>query len=234
MAKIILLISIFIFSSCSKQAQQTQAKLEISSSFIVSGQPGGTMLYLINKDAQTQQAMAVDSNQLEVTLTNGNWDFAVLSWSGPSYKLEGTLRCAKTSANLVGGVADVSLTLSQSACNDNFFSPSEYRIQLPANSIQLHTCNSISNATANGVCNGASRGEAKSYRFKLLTHKEVVINGTYDESILGNNHISSECLATASDTDGLIIIPYVIPFGGSTFSPAVAIEAFATTNCSGS
>ena len=91
------------------------------------------MLYLINKDAQTQQALAVDSNQLEVTLTNGNWDFAVLSWSGPSNKLEGTLRCAKTSANLMGGVASVSLSLTQSACNDDFFSPYNYRYQAPVN-----------------------------------------------------------------------------------------------------
>jgi Fibronectin type III domain/Right handed beta helix region len=235
MLKLILLISIIIISSCSKQAQQTQAKLEISSSFIVSGQPGGTMLYLINKDAQTQQAMAVDSNQLEVTLTNGNWDFAVLSWSGPdNKKLEGILRCAKASANLIGGIESVSLNLTQSACHDNYFSPYDFRSQVPANSLQIHSCNSISTATANGVCNGEDRGEAKSYKFILLSHKEASFDGNYDESILGNSHITSECLAADDETTGLTNVPHVIPFGGPSFGPAIAIQTFANANCTGS
>ena len=236
MARTLLVIILAFISACSKQGGQTNAKLEITSSFLLSGQPGGTMLYLINKDADTQQAIGIGSNQTQVTLANGNWDFVVLSWSGED-TLTGTLRCAKTSANLVGGEANVSLSLSTAACNDDFFSPAAYRVSGSTNALQLHSCRSINAATAataNVICDGLQRGQGKSYVIKLLSHKEASAEDEYDVSLLGTTHLSSKCIQANSPPNGMTTLPYLIPFGSASFRPAVKIEAYTIVGCSGS
>jgi hypothetical protein len=233
MARILLVIILALISACSKQGGQTNTKLEITSSFLLSGQLGGTMLYLINKDAETQKAIGIGSNQTQVTLTNGNWDFVVLSWSGEN-TLEGTLRCAKTSANLVGGEANVSLSLSTAACDDDFLSHKDFRYTKSTNALQLHSCRSIATATANGTCDGIQRGEGKSYVIKILSHKEASAEDEYDDSFLGTTHLSSECVPASSLSNGMTALPYLIPFGSASFRPAVKIEAYTTVGCSGS
>lgn len=97
---------------------------------VVAGQNGGTMVYgrQISGGSETFAIKLPFAGDLE--LTNGTWNFAAVSWDGvggltaTNDILEGTVRCAVSNVDLIGGEQSVSMSLSSAGCFNQFFGDS--------------------------------------------------------------------------------------------------------------
>lgn len=227
----ILLFVLFI-SGCSGPAGKSTAKLEITSSFLFAGQPGGVILYTIDKTRGLQQAFIMDSNQITLNLEDGSWDFAVVAWSGAS-TMSGTMTCALSSLNLKSSDSTIPLTLSQAACNQDFFAQANFRANGVIKGLEFVNCLSttgiVDPATA---CDSANRGMGNSYRVKMAGHSSTGVGGLSGLNPSQLNYLSSSC-QTANTLPSSVSSPSIkLPSGGPLFRPASVIEVFSDTSCS--
>ena len=226
-----LLPLLLLLQSCFFGGSKTNATLKISSSFIFSGQTGGVVLYLINKDTNTQRAISLINNQIVLELDNGNWDFAALGWDGSS-PLTGSLSCAKKSVVLGDSDANISLSLNASTCDDNFFSPPAYRVNNLTNTLRLINCSVIQGATSGSNCDNSNRGIGSSYRVKILATPDVSINslGTLNYGQLDS--LKTSCIISNGTPNSITNTGIKLPFGGTGLKLSTVIETFKDSSCS--
>jgi parallel beta-helix repeat protein len=210
---------------------KNQAKLEVSAAFLNANLNAGLMLYIINKDKNTQRSIKLTGNTITVQLEDGNWDFAVLAWSGSS-PMSGNLQCAKASRTFKNSNEEIRLTLGVSDCDSDFFAPAVYRslndTTTPIKKLDLVNCTSTSSITSAG--SPCSKGPALSYKVKLLGHPDRPISSL--PNIIAQNaaKLETDCLPL-NDTDPKTSTNLTIPFGSQAFHPPTIIETFTDTIC---
>ncbi len=188
------------------------------------------MVYLINKDLNTQRAIHTKSQQVTVELENGNWEFSVVVWNG-AQPLSGTIQCGQTSKVLTGADTEIHLPLSTSNCDNDYFSPTSFRSGGQTNPLRLLNCQEVSNPLANTNCDIADRGFAESYRIKMVAHNDINVANLNGINLDQASTLSSNCIVGASAPYSTTNPGLTIPFGGNTFRPSVIIEAFSDGDC---
>ena len=189
------------------------------------------MLYILNKDLNTQLSIPASNDQVTVELANGNWDFVVLAWDG-STPMAGNLKCAQESATLTDFDTEINLTLSTTACDSDYFSPSAFRTGGQTKSLRLVNCQDTSTATSGSNCNSADRGFAESYKVKLLGHTELPVSNLGSVNLDQTASIESDCITSITQPSSITPANIKLPFGSPTFRPSVLIEAFSDSACS--
>ncbi len=122
---IIFLLSILaLASACGGKKSLTKANIVLGGLInAIEGQAGGTMIYgrQITRGTDRFAIMLPYAEDLE--LSNGIWNFAVVSWdgNGASKIMEGVTRCGITEVELLGGVKTIDMTLSEANCKAQFF-----------------------------------------------------------------------------------------------------------------
>lgn len=129
------ILVLFGLYSCGNKTT-TGTKINFKNSFSVSTSLSGGGYFLaknhtLNKDF----AIVINEDTKDLELDNGDWTFLAIGWDGiaggtPNNKLEGKVRCAQTKVNLNGEDREISLSLSQAACNSTVFGPSVTRSSL--------------------------------------------------------------------------------------------------------
>ena len=231
MNKSLLVFSLLLLFGCDfGGGKKNNTKLHITSSFAVTGEAGGTILYILNKDLNTQRSIIVDSDQVVVQLANGNWDFALLSWDG-STPMGGNLKCAQKTAKLEDVDTDLTLSLTAAACDNDYFSPTGNRSASLIKELRLINCQDSSTATANSNCNSVDRGFAGSYKVKLLPHLELPVAQLGSIDLEQTTQLESGCIAGIAAPNSVTDANIRLPFGSANFRPAVLIEAFSDGVC---
>jgi hypothetical protein len=209
---------------------KNQAKLEVSAAFLNANLNAGLMLYIINKDKNTQRSIKLTGNTITVQLEDGNWDFAVLAWSGSS-PMSGNLECAKASRSFKNSNEEIRLTLGVSDCDSDFFAPAVYRSST-IKKLDLVNCTSISDITSDS--SPCSKGPALSYKVRLLGHRERAVSDLPSLSIpivpKPVHELVSECF-DLNTSNSITNTNLTIPFGSQAFHPPTIIETYTDPDC---
>ncbi len=203
------------------------------------GAAGGLILYAINKDLNTQRAIILENNVINLKLQKGNWEFITIGWggtAGASTALTGELKCGRISKQLKESDESLSFTFSSNNCNDNFFSPSLFRTagtpQL-TKPIRLINCSSIVNPVAGNNCD-SSKGISQqiSYKIRVLAHPMRTRGNLV--GIFGNNpnSLESECISETSATSSVTTTNISLPYGSLGFFMPVAFDIYSDSSCS--
>ena len=202
------------------------------------GAAGGLILYAINKDLNTQRAIILENNVINLQLEKGNWEFVTIGWGGAGNisALTGELKCGRISKKLEKSDESLSFTFSSNNCNDNFFSPSLFRTagtpQL-TKPIRLINCSSIVNPVAGNNCD-SSKGISQqiSYKIRVLAHP-VRPRGNL-VGLFGNNpnSLETECISETSATSSVTTTNISLPYGSFGFFMPVAIDIYSDSSCS--
>lgn len=146
---------IFILAACGgKQSKVTKANLVILGGIAsgIPGMTGGTKIFGYNNSTGDTLNLTY-TGQGAITVPNGVWDFAAITWDGNTINgtgqvMEGDTLCGTSDPiALFGGEVAIDITLSNLGCSDEFFGSSETK---------------------------ESNGEPKLFRpFRCLTDKEV-------------------------------------------------------------
>ena len=189
---------------------------------------GGAVIF--GRNGSTNQGVGITfSSQSEVkrlTIPAGDWTFYGVSWSGGN-KLEGITRCGKSSTNISGSSASVSLSLTTEGCESTDFTPTS----LPGDnmwSLKLHSCLSLSGEfTTSSTCT-SNPGISQSYKIKVQSYLPTTIgsNNTLSDGIV------TDCLSGVQNT--ALSTSLKLPRGPSgAVSPFVySIESYSDSNCS--
>lgn len=242
MMRLFLLIYLFVLNGCfldQGSSTHSNVKFQMVSNLGGNGAAGGLILYAINKDVNTQRAIILDSNVINLQLEKGNWEFVTIGWGGAGgapTALTGELKCGRVSKRLEKSEESLSFTFSSSNCNDNFFSPSLFRT--PGNPqltkpIRLINCSSIVNSVAGGDCD-SSKGIAQqiSYKIRVLGHP-VLPRGNL-LGLFGNNpnSLETDCISEPSATSSVTTTNIRLPYGSLGFFMPVAIDIYSDSSCS--
>ena len=121
---IILILLLALFSACGGKKASTRTSLVLGGVIdSIAGQAGGTMIYGRQiSGGQDKFAIKLPYSE-DLELTNGLWNFAVVSWDGNSASriMEGQTRCGIQEVELLGGDQTVSMALSKANCKAQFF-----------------------------------------------------------------------------------------------------------------
>jgi len=183
---------------------------------------GGVMVYGRAADGQNF-AINVTSDSLSFPIPNGSWDFYAVGWDGAT-PLTGNIRCGDTSANLDGGDAVVSFTLSDANCANGNYGATTYKTGNQFRPLRLVHCTDIT-GVVNGTsdCNGLI-SSTMSYQISYETFGEV-----------GGPPLEADCVDDAGNVGGNTNTTLNLPTGGffANFL-TVRIATFRQTGCAGS
>lgn len=231
MIKFVLLLLCFLLVSCSKNGPTSNAKLEITNAFVFSGQAGGVMLYIVNKDQNLQRSIALESNKVVIPLINGNWEFTVLAWDGAN-PLTGNLKCAQESVLLNDDTVEVNLSLTAQACDQDFISPATFRAGGTIKPLRLVNCLDTIGLAAGSSCDSGNRGYASSYKVKLLAHPDQSLSSLSAINFASSKGLITDCISAISSPMSITNTALKIPFGSTYFNPPVVLEAYDDVACS--
>ncbi len=223
------LLIFFIVASCAKPNKESSLLIIKANSLTTS--QGGLMMWGVSSTANESFALSFTSEteSRSLSLANGDWQFAGLSWSGANI-MEGSVKCGFTSMNLSGGILDLSLKMSANNCSDLLFSSTAFMNNLTFAPLKIITCNeSTARADINGNSCDSFLGKAKS--FKVV----------FPEFLPGLDRNSSTGLTTSchniDDTDSSELTSLLIPVGPTNpnTSPglfALMVRLYSGINCS--
>lgn len=118
---LIFIISSLLFATSCSNKKMTSTKIKIFASNLSTANPGGIMLYGENSADGLKFAQPISDLSTEKQLSNGNWSFYAMMWSGAT-PLAGTIKCAKPTTYLLKGQdIEISMVLTQANCNDQLF-----------------------------------------------------------------------------------------------------------------
>jgi hypothetical protein len=131
---LILLITVFVFISCSKKQEMTTSKIKIfgSSAFSAGGPlatkaSNGLFFYGKSKDGKSF-ITKIDSDSVDLAFPNGTWDFFAVAWDNTAGSstvaslFVGKTYCGKTlGVNLNGTDTSIAMNLSNVGCSDAAF-----------------------------------------------------------------------------------------------------------------
>lgn len=198
---LILLGSMATLISCGG-GNQSEAKLEISKSFVTDGTGTGSAGLLIHGMGPNNQTFtfAIESGTSEKTvkLNNGLWSFYAIGWAG-TQKFSGTPLCALAKQDISAN-ATIDLTIKSENCNENF------RQELALHEFKTLTCgsfktydsakniyNDLTASTPDTFCSTLPMGQ----RSELHYFKVVAL-----ESALGNltpSPVQSSCMSSTTE-----------------------------------
>ncbi len=221
--KTIYLLILISLLACSKSPE---TKLEVSTSYLMAGTSGGAALYLTNLDRKFTRTIILENNETTLAVENGNWEFVSILWDG-NEPLTGDLKCDRKTASLTGTATRIELTPSQVNCDDDFYSPPEFRKDGDTRSIRLVNCASTTSISAGVNCDDSARGMAESYRIRLV-NSEPPVGFTAGATGL---RLSSDCIPAEPAPNSITETNLQLPFGGKQFRPAYAVDTFQDSNC---
>lgn len=223
----ILFIFMLLFGACS-QGPKTQAKFAVTLGALTGSvaQPGGLMIYGHDATKSKIFAQALTTASQSMQLDNGEWTFYAIGWAGPQ-QMAGQVRCAQASASLTGEDVSVNLTLTTATCNNSAFTASGYFASTSqVQNLSFVTCSDLVGVTAGGDC-ASTQGGHGSVQVSLVNY-----TGSAASTAYGSAEFISSCQAlTAGGVTTATSLN--LPVGGSAFSLATKIKAFASIDCSG-
>lgn len=226
MKTLVFLLLLLVVSGCSNKAK-TKAKLDFVSSFSNVLGPlsaGGALVHGVNLETGETLTIFPSENGEEVSMSSNLWSFQALVWNGPN-KMEGTLRCGKTTADLDGVDVTITLNVDQSGCNDISLLDTAATTAgqpLPTRFANCDDLGPISSAADNCTSN---LGTFNSYQISLLP--TGVGEGLYSP-------LTSACIDESGLLNGLTISTLRIPF--ATFIQNLSnleVIAYANAGCTG-
>ncbi len=195
-----------MLNSCSKSTKTTQARLSLKLGSVIdlnAALVGGAFVWGKSSSGDSFGSVMEASSANEIDLTNGSWTFWAVSWEGDGSgdKMTGVARCGKTTFNLIGGNANVNLSLSNLNCGTMpDFSPSMSYVggvyKFPK--IVHNECFDLSDHVGVG-CKKNPNGKAKtvSKRFILPSFKK---SGSAPIQFLPG-HLASKCRQVTEATN---------------------------------
>ena len=189
---------IILFSSCSKEAAKTNAKVNLKlggiTNFTSGIGSGGVILFGKSATSGEQFGRVLVSEQESLDLSNGDWSFYAIMWDSTNgAKLNGTSYCGKTTQRLTGVAVNIGMTLNNANCSDPVFSNGDiYTDGLSKNrfaDFSLEECDEL-NKSGPFYCHGENQGSAVSYRmvFQSYTRKGM------GPPMFSSNVIYSQCM----------------------------------------
>lgn len=225
---LVVLASLLI--SCSAKQGATNAEIQLFSGNLALGSAsGGAMIWGSTQDGKDAFSRVLSGGNFEIELNNGTWNFGVIAWDGAS-TFEGTPKCAlKTGISLNGEEVQVSLSLSNAACNHPLISKdigsgNEYTFPR----VSAVTCNQRSLLNGAG-CADTALGAASSMRAILPQYDKV--GGVLTVSPTAG--LSSSCAeVTAAIASGETLPSFKLPTGGP-MSPIITVfrQFLGSTDC---
>ncbi len=214
---------LFFLLAC---AQSPETKLEVSTSYLMTGASGGAVLYLTNLDRKTTRTIILEENETTLTVENGNWEFVSVLWAGDE-PLKGSLKCDRKTASLSGTAARIELEPSIANCDSDFFSPSAFRNAGATRALRLVNCADTSSVSGGTYCDDSARGKAESYRIRLVASDAVadVPGGP------AGARLASGCIPAAPAPNSITATTLQLPYGGPNFRPSYVVDTFKDPVC---
>lgn len=209
----LLLILLVTLIGCSKSPT---TKLELSTSYLVSGASGGLVLQLKNLKTLKKESMILTDNTISLQLDGENWEFVAYGWDA-AFELGGNLMCARKTVVLTPPSMKVELNPTIAGCDDDYFSPAAYRVSNVTRDLRIIDCKTISGASAGSNCDSTSKGYGYSYKVKVRSTK--------------GNELTSICYGGPADPMSTTTTATKIPFGSADFGPETIILPFEDASC---
>jgi hypothetical protein len=228
----ILLLLLLGFTSCAPKGKKnttTSLRLFAAANSNISLLSGGVMVYGHNLDTQGKFARRVMSNQDVVDLSNGDWKFWAIAWSGDSNSkaFEGTVYCsnpAPPNARLDGGDASVELVISATRCSAPLYGTSDFRSGSQFKPLSIVDCSYIGGIVDGDSSCTSTPSESGSYK--------IILPQFGDASILSPN--LEVCVTDASATSRITTTSLLLPsIDGQQDFFGTHIIAFKNSDCTG-
>lgn len=205
---LILMSSLATLVSCGG-GKQSEAKFEISKSFVTNGEDVGSGGLLIHGAGPNNQTFtfALDKNSLEkkVTLDNGLWSFYAVAWDGNT-KFSGSTQCAMAKQDISANVT-IDLTIKAENCNEAFNNDVVIHELKTLTCGSFKTYNSTENkyidltvGTPDNFCAFLPMGQQSELPF----YKLVALESSQGKMIPST--LESGCLAATTETGNVSII----------------------------
>jgi hypothetical protein len=245
-----LMVLSFLLVGCSNQ-KKSSAKLKINLGNLLNMPAGigdGGAILFGQSSAGEIFGKAITASELDLTLNNGQWKFWAFFWDNANVAslLNGNVLCGKTTANLNGGNASLSISVTNAACNDpEISSIPTYNLIVPGTSgttantattlvkfpqIMMEDCDNLTK-NVGGTCGILNQGGVMSYK---LIFQEYEQTGAGPISFSGNQ-ISTACQSMSySDPIGGFRAAHNINFPAGSPNAIFAIKAryyFGSTTC---
>ena len=224
---ILLFLMLLLVTSCGPKKAKTKAKLDLVSSFssvVGALSAGGALVHGLNLDTNETFTIFPNENGEEISISSNRWSFQAFIWTGPN-KLEGTLRCGKTIAELVGSDVTINLSVSQAGCDDISLIETTATTTGQPFPIRFAHCNDLSPITSGSNNCNSNLGSFGSYKISLLP--TGVGEGLY--SPLTTSCVDEAGLASGL-TNSVIKVPF-FAFVQDLFN--LEVTSFSNSSCSG-
>lgn len=197
-----MLMSLFIFVSCS--GGQGTAQLQISSSFLTTNSSfdGGLAIYGTNTVTGDKFTVGVTSgNTANVTIPFGNYDVRIVGWDNNSPVLfNGTPKCDDVNFDFTTEGQLLSANVTSAKCVDTDIASSIYQSGSDFKTLVVSTCGGLYDRTANPTTFVTDNNTNFCNAFQIEDQKEA---GSYKLIYLNQSvsqaatpGITSECLTT--------------------------------------
>lgn len=199
---LLFLASLLVSCGGKKSAKETSATFQLFVGAISDPNlSGGVMVY--GREASGENfAINVTSDTLSFPIPNGSWNFYAFGWDGAS-PMTGTLRCGEASANLDGGDAVVSFTLSDANCSNGNYGAAAYKTANQFKPLRLVHCTDLSGVIdGTSDCTGVLSGTS-SYEITMETFGAVP-----------STPLTSTCISDSLNTTGITDTTLSLPTGG--------------------
>lgn len=184
------------------------------------------MVWGLGPSGEKLAATFPDDNIVKnISLTKGEWSFYAVGWYSGSV-LESSVKCGVSLTTLEGQESNVSITMNDANCADQFFSPAAYRTGNAFNPLKFIICDDTTGKLQGQNCDGgATKGSASSFKIRF---NEISPDGSLNESM------SSGCLNETSSALSSTSTIFSIPVGSLDHSLFdFSIETYSQENCLG-
>ncbi len=197
MSKLLFLImTVMMFSACSKKESGTPAKFKLTLSGITNFTngigSGGAILFGKSSNGQ-QFGKVLSSAEENLELANGQWTFYAVMWNKVAGNFDSTPSCAKTSVQLSGTAVSIPLNLKNANCADNDFSGGNhytYIDKIKFSDFYLEECDELNKASSY-TCLAKNQGSALSYRLSFRSFEK---SSPTSMPVFSTEVIHSKCL----------------------------------------
>jgi hypothetical protein len=233
MMKIMSAITLIGLVGCAKGPETSNLKVSIAAATGSAQFPGG--LYLMGKHQSGKQFMRVllASDNIQLELENGKWDFATIGWDSPSQNFEGNSFCGmQQGLELKGSEIDLALKATKANCSNPIFGKQVSNNEFYP--LQFHTCGAIQDRILKGsdIPAGLECGPTNSYEMfsgGLKSFKISMVQKLEDGSI--RDGLSSRCISDIG-SDAKELSDIRLPHGSSFLKFPYIIKGYSAAGCS--
>ena len=212
--------------SCAGKGGGSNTTIRIPRAITVTGFHG--MFYGRHTGSGKRFAKYFDEGMTQITLTlmNGTWEFAMISWEKPDPVLTGDAPCFTGQSTLNGSATTIAAEMTLTKCSEAIFGGPNFGDASGGIATNvIWNCNDVSGITAWGDnCHGFNRGFNRSFKFHMMEYDEY--QGTQVTALTS----ACQVMPTA---EGSLATDLRIPVGSASGLFAMEVEGFASNDCSG-